>query len=166
MKKILVLFIALAIFTTSFASGNSSVLPSKKPAKLNAAEVFIPIGKDGQKISLLDLSQMRVKELEILTGQKMKFKEKVGFRLAQNQLAKSISADGTINNKKMNKLAAKAVDGSGFNIGGFALGFFLGLIGVLIAYLLSDDKKRERTKWAWIGFAAAIVLYLLIFVIL
>jgi len=36
----------------------------------------------------------------------------------------------------------RAGDGSlAFYIGGFALGFLLGLIGVLIAYLINDDKK-------------------------
>ena len=47
---------------------------------------------------------------------------------------------------------------SGFNPGGFALGFFAGLIGVLIAYLIKDDHKKNRTKWAWLGLGIAVVL--------
>lgn len=48
---------------------------------------------------------------------------------------------------------------SGFNIGGFALGFFLGLIGVLIAYVFIKDANL--IKWSWIGLGAVLVIILL-----
>src|SRR5215216_3227100 len=135
MKKILNLFIAFSILSTSFASGNLVVLPKKSTA-VNANEVFIQVGKNGEKISLMQLSEMKVKELEALTGNKMKFIDKLGFKIAQKQLRSSINADGSFNNNRLSKMAAKpADDGSGFHLGGFALGFLLGLIGVLIAYL-------------------------------
>ncbi len=38
----------------------------------------------------------------------------------------------------------------------------MGLIGVLIAYLINDDNKSNRVKWAWIGFGAFVVIYLVI----
>lgn len=158
MKKSLLMFVTVVVMTSSFASFNL-VEPPKK-----AAEVFVPVGKAGAQISLLDLSQIKVKEFETLSGTKMKFVDKVGFKLAQRELRSSINNDGTLNGKKLNKLAGKMAEGDGgFNIGGFALGFLLGLIGVLIAYVISDDNKAVRTKWAWIGFGAAVILYLLIF---
>jgi hypothetical protein len=157
MKKILLAFTAFVFVTTSFAAFNL-VEPPKK-----ATEIFIPVGKSGARISLMDLSQVKVKEFEILSGQKMKFTDKVGFKLAQRELRNSINNDGTLNGKKLNKLANKMAAGTGdFNIGGFALGFFLGIIGVLIAYIISDDKKAVRTKWAWIGFGIALIIYLLV----
>jgi len=104
MKKVLGLFVALSIFSTSFGSGSASVLPSNKPAKINASEVFIPIGKNGQKISLLDLSKIRVKEFETISGRKMKFSDKVKFRLGQKQLSNSINSDNTIDAKKLGSL--------------------------------------------------------------
>jgi hypothetical protein len=165
MKKFLGVLLALSVFTSSFAVGTSVAPLPVSPAKIKAGEVFIPIGKTGHTISLLDLSRIKVKDLETITGEKMKFAEKASFKLAQKQLAKSINADGTINDKKLNKLAAKSVDGSGFNLGGFALGFLLGLIGVLIAYLINDDKKAARTKWAWIGLAVWVVLLLIFFIL-
>src|SRR5215216_3092279 len=131
MKRILGLFIALSVMTTSFAAGSATILPPKK-AKIKASEIFVPLGKTGKQISLMELSRIKVKDLESVTGEKMKLVDKMGFKLAQKQLRSSINADGTINNKKLDKLASKAVDGSGFHIGGFALGFLLGLIGVLI----------------------------------
>lgn len=164
MKRIFTLFIIMAFAATSFAGSNSLIEPVK-PEKLNAANILIPVGKDGQKISLLDLSQMKVKELENITGQKMKFADRIGFKVAQKQLRESIDADGTINNKKLNKYAAKSKAPDGFNLGGFALGFLLGLIGVLIAYLISDDNKAARTKWAWIGFGVWVVILLVFFII-
>ena len=163
MKKILTFFFALSFFATSFAGPN--VVEPKKPTKINANSILIPIGKNGEKISLLDLSTMKVKDLEAITGNKMKLADKLGFALAQKQLRNSINADGTINNKKLSKAAARAVDGSGFHLGGFALGFLLGLIGVLIAYLIKDDKKSMRVKWAWIGLAAWVVIWLIFFIL-
>ena len=165
MKKILSLFVVTAFAVSSFA-GVSTVTPSSKPARVYAADVLIPIGKNGEKVSMLDLSTMKVKELEQLTVKKMKLADKAGFKIAQKQLRNSINPDGTFNHKKFDRLAKKAAPGSGdFNIGGFALGFLLGLIGVLVAYLISDDKKAARTKWAWIGFGVWIVLLLIFFII-
>jgi len=162
MKRISTLLFVLAFAASSFAGTNAVIEPAKNPSKLNAADIFIPIGKDKKMVSLLDLSTLKVKELEVITGAKMKLADKIGFKVAQKQLRQSIDADGTINNKKLTKFAAKqkAPDG-GFNLGGFALGLLLGLIGVLVAYLISDDNKAERVKWAWIGLAVLVALILI-----
>jgi hypothetical protein len=159
MKKILALFAALAIMVTAFAAFPLVDKPVKK-----ASEIMIPIGKD-MKISLLDLATISPSQLEKLTGKKMNLVDKAGFRLAQRDLRKSINSDGTVNNKKLQKLMKKAEGPSGFNLGGFALGFLLGPIGILIAYLISDDNKRARTKWAIIGFLAWLALVLVFFIL-
>lgn len=151
MKKIFALLVAVALFTQSFAAITVTE-PSKK-----ASEVFINVGTTGQKISLLDLSMISVKEMEKLSGKKMKFTEKAGFKIGQHKLKKSINHDGTINNKKLLKTFG---EGGGFSLGGFALGFLLGLIGVLIAYVINDEKKSSRRRWAWIGWGAGVLLYL------
>lgn len=166
MKKISTLLFVLAFAASSFAGTNAVIEPVKTAPKLNAADIFIPIGKDKKMVSLLELSTLKVKELEAITGAKMKLADKVGFKVAQKQLRQSIDGDGTINNKKLNKFASKqkAPDG-GFNLGGFALGFLLGIIGVLVAYLISDDNKAARTKWAWIGLAVWLVILLVVFVL-
>jgi hypothetical protein len=153
MKKILILFVAFSLVTTSFGSSGFSVLPKK------ASDVYLPIGSNGQKISVLDLSKINVKTFENISGRHLNFFDRLGFKLAQKKLKKSINADGTIDNKKLNKLLAEGE--TGFHLGGFALGFLVGLIGVLIAYLINDDKKKNRVKWAWIGFGVWIVILLL-----
>jgi len=160
MKKFL--FLALAAFLSFSVFAAPAALNPTKPKSPNAADVMIPIGKDGQQVSLLHLSKMSVKEVEEITGKKMKLADKLGFKVAQRQLKSNINEDGTLNNRKIAKQAKRAADGSGFHLGGFALGFLLGLIGVLIAYLIKDELKSQRTKWAWIGLGAAVLLYIIL----
>lgn len=159
MKKVFLFIAAFCMLASSFAT----VSPEKgKLPPLRAAEIFIPVGKTGTKISLLDLSRISVKELEQLTGNKMKFADKIGFKSAQKKLRDNIDRDGTLNSKKMEKFFKKKAGESGFHLGGFALGFLLGLIGVLIAYLINDDFKQNRVKWSWIGLGISVVLSLIL----
>jgi hypothetical protein len=153
MKKILLLSTVVLLLTASFASTNITVKP-----RLKASEILIPLGNTGQKISLLTLSQMSIKDVEELRGTKMKFADRIAFKAAQRQLKKNINADGTIDSKRLQKQLKKGGE-TGFHFGGFALGFLLGIIGVIIAYIIKDDYKRNRVKWAWIGMVAWIVIY-------
>jgi hypothetical protein len=158
MRKIVFLLLAIAMTASTFAA----TLPPTKGPKLYADQILIPVGKTGTKISLLDLSRMSPKELQTLTGQKMNFFDKAQFRIAQKQLRNSIDRDGVFNNKKFEKLLAKKGGETGFHFGGFALGFFLGLIGVLIAYIISDDYQRNRRRWAWFGLGISVAISLII----
>lgn len=159
MKKTMLLLAAITLFSFSFAS----TTPGKDPV-LRADKIFFPVGKTGKTISLLELSEIKIKDFEKLTGKKMKFFDRLSFKAAQKKVSASIDYDGTINNKKLNKLYNKAAkgEGGGGGIGGFALGFLLGLIGVLIAYLINDDYKRNRVKWAWIGFGAWVIILIIL----
>lgn len=163
MKKFFTLVLTLAFFSFSNASGN--LIDPKKSSKIKASNVLIPTGKNGEKVSLMDISEMKIKELENITGNKMTLVDKIGFKIAQQKLRNSISPDGTLDNKRFAKAVAKADGDSGFHLGGFALGLLLGLIGVLIAYLIKDDLKSQRVKWAWIGFAVIVVINLIVFVL-
>jgi hypothetical protein len=159
MKKLAVLFSALLILTNSF--GTSHILT---PRKLNAGDIYLPIGKTGKKISLIELSVISAKDLQSLTKRKMTFAERISFKIAQNKLRQNIAIDGTIEKKKVEKFFLKRGGETGFHIGGFALGFFLGLIGVLIAYIINDDYKRNRVKWAWIGWGIFVAIYVIVIV--
>jgi len=153
MKNGFLLIIALFVLSFSFGANIVTKLPP-----IMAKDIFIPIGNTGQKISILDLSRIRVKEVEALTGKKMSFIEKAGFRATQHKLRMNINYDGTVNSKRLAKRLNNAEDGaSGFHLGGFALGLLLSLIGVLIAYLLPGDAQASRTKWAWIGAALSVI---------
>ena len=164
MKKTIFLSTLIAFLSASSSATSSTfIIPVKNPVK--ATEVYLPVGKNGQLISLMDLSQIRVKDLETFTGKKMKLVEKINFKIGQRELKRSINSDGSFNKKKIEKYFSKADVTSGFHLGGFALGFLLSIIGVLIAYLIKDDKKQPRVKWAWIGFAISLVIILIAAVI-
>src|SRR5437764_4576398 len=107
MKKFLFSVIALSFVVVSFASGTSVVPPSKKPAGIKASEMMIPLGKNGSKISLQELSQMKLKDYQLLTGKKMKLMDKISFKLMQKEIKHSINSDGYFVNKKMESLKSK-----------------------------------------------------------
>jgi hypothetical protein len=167
MRKFLTLAIAFSILAqcSVFAAvvAPSKPTPPKTMAPLKASDIRIPIGKTGKTVSLLELSTMKVEDLEHMTGQKMGWVKRMEFKLALKKLRHSIKPDGTVDSKSLARLGRGYYDDDGsFHIGGFALGFFVGLIGVLIAYLINDDYHHRRVKWAWIGFGCFVVLYVIL----
>jgi hypothetical protein len=170
MKKITILILALPLFLATHAATSPAALlnfraGTEEPGP-NANSIMVPIGNEGRTISLMELSHMNVKDFETLRGKKLGFFGKIGFKLEQKKLREKINADGSLNSKALHTFTGKLADGkSGFHLGGFALGF-LGLLGVLIAYLINDEKKRNRVKWAWIGFSIYAVIVLLMFFVL
>lgn len=158
MKKLLLIATGLIM-----AAGlNAAFTPTVSAKKnLNASEVMIPIGGTDQKISLKALSEISATELEQITGRKMSWAQKLSFKSTQRKLKKTFDENGTITSKKLLKQVDADNLTAGFHLGGFALGFLLTLIGVLIAYLINDDKKQGRVKWAWIGFGISVVLIIL-----
>ena len=166
MKKAIVSLVLVVLCTTGYSNSKPTSVP-EAPFPINATEVFIPVGNTGHLISLMDLSEISVKEFEKLSGQKMKFFDKIKFKLGQRQLRKNINDDGTFNSKKLeNYLQASKMEPSkkgllsGISWSGLALGLFLSLVGVLIAYLLtSKEGDRSRIKWAWIGAIISLIVW-------
>src|SRR5215204_7811465 len=107
----------------------------------------------------MDLSEVSVKDFEKLSGKKMKMMEKVNFKMKQRQLKKNINYDGSFSKKRVEKYFNKAALGDAFSLSGLALGLFLSLLGVLIAYLISSDDKKGRITWAWIGAAISLIFW-------
>ncbi len=159
MRKILLLATGVLFMLSSFASVTPSDLPK------NASHLYIPIGATGKKISLMELSVISVSDFEKLSGKKMGFMKKLSFKMGQKKLRKNIKEDGSLSEKTYNKLTRFYGGESGFHLGGFALGFFLGLIGLLLAYLVfNDDYKDNRVKWAWIGLGVVVLINLILIV--
>lgn len=129
MKKVSAFLLALLIMFNSLAA----FTPAAPPA-LRASSVMMPIGKMGKSISLLELSTMKVKDYQNLSGQQMKFSEKIAFKLTQKEIKKVIKNDGTVDLKKMEALNKKM-------------------------QMAADNKSNLR--WALILAGAAIVLSLL-----
>ena len=161
MKRIISMLVFLSIVTI----GNSAVNIEVKPS-LNANEVYLHAGNTGKMISLFDLSKISLKDIEKLTGRNMKLFDKIGFKLAQNKLRSSINNDGTFNKKQVEKFLRKAPQRGDPALVGLLLGNYLGPIGVLIAYLINDNKKKQRTSWAWIGLVINVISFVLVFFVL
>jgi len=151
MKKTFILFLLIAVFSATYSSTNTIPVSSKNPS-IKATEVYVPIGKNGQFISLMELSEIKVKDYEAPAGKKMKFMEKVNFKMKQRELKKNINYDGSFSKKRVEKYFNKAaLFGGAISLSGLALGLFLNLIGVLIAYLITTGDSKGRIRWAWIG---------------
>jgi hypothetical protein len=134
--------------------------PAVHPAPApKAADVLLPAGTT--RLSLQQLATMKYADFAKVTGQKQGFGQHLGFWLMQKKLRRCIMANGTVNTEKL-KAAYRIDPAKPFHMGGFLLGILLGIIGVLIAYMINDDKKLSRTRWAWIGFAAFIAILLLL----
>jgi len=158
MKKTFIFFLLIAVFSATYSSTTSTPVSSTNPS-VKATEVYVPIGKTGQFISLMELSEIKVKDYEALSGKKMKLMEKVNFKMKQRELKKNINYDGTFSKKKVEKYFNKAALGGAFSLSGLALGLFLSLIGVLIAYLITKGDKKGRVTWAWIGAAIGFIIW-------
>jgi hypothetical protein len=159
MKRVIIFLAFISFYSAAHSVTNSMlVTPGKQP--LRAEEVYLPVGNTGRLISLMDLSRISVKDFEALSGKKMKFVDKMNFRIGQRQLKKSINQDGTFNRKSIEKyLTAPAGPGGGFSLTGLLLGLLLSLVGVLIAYVIAGSDKRSRVTWAWIGAAISIIIW-------
>lgn len=131
------------------------------PVSKNANDIYLRVGNNMQ-ISLTNLSYIKVHDFEHLTGKHLNFVDRIAFKASQKKLRKSINADGTFNNKRLEKIVSSGDHSTGFHLGGFALGFLLGIIGVLFTYVIKTDEDvdRNRKKWAWIGFGVYFVLLL------
>ena len=153
MKKIFILFTTLFFLSQTY--GTTTI----KPPKLKASDILIPIGNTGRSINLDELSVISLKDLQQLTSKNLKLSDKISFKMAQRKLRRTINEDGTINNTCLKKACKKGFfDNHPFHVGGFLLGFFLSLIGVLISYFINDDLKPDRTYWAWRGCLTVLLL--------
>lgn len=161
MKKTILSVVLLVLCTTGY-SFSKPTFHHESPFPINSREVFIPVGNTGHLISLMDLSRISIRDFENLSGKKMKFADKVNFKLGQLELRKKINEDGTFNSKKIEKYFEASQKGffSGISWAGFALGLFLSLIGVLIAYLItSKGGNRSFIRWAWIGAIISLIIW-------
>ncbi len=156
MKKITVLIICNLII---FIATAGTTLHNPVPKLVNANTIIIPL-PNGNAISLNKLSRISRSDLEEQCGNKINFLQRIACKKTQSILKHSISEDGSITNEKLNK--AFTDENYPFHGGGFALGVFLGIIGVFIAYFINDDKKKARFKWANIGFLVHLLIILII----
>jgi hypothetical protein len=157
MKELLFLSFLFFLFAAAQAS-----TPPREPV-LNAKEILLPVGRAGETISLMELSHINVKNYEALRGKHLGFFDKIRFKLAQRKLRGQINKDGTVKDETVKAYAGEVMAGdTGFHLGGFVLG--LTIYGIIVAYLIKDEKRKARIKWAWIGLG--VLLFVSFFVLL
>jgi hypothetical protein len=132
MKRILTLFLALSFLTVSFAAGTATIVVPKKSPAPNANQILVPIGKTGEKVSLMDFSHMKAKDFETLSGKKLNLANKIAFSVLQRKLRNSMNANGDINSKVLEKamLKTKKAEDKSHNY----LRLWLILLGVAIVF--------------------------------
>ena len=140
-KAFIIPFFLLLCVQTSF-----SAIPVAEPTPPGPKA----LKKEQQRLIMEQIVKLTPHEYGVMRGKKLNFFERLTFKATQKRMKLELQrADGTFSN---------------FNAGGFFLGFLLGILGVLGAYIFSKDDNFR--KWSWIGFGAAVVFYLLFFVLL
>ncbi|MGZ5287647.1 MAG: hypothetical protein ACXWB9_10700 [Flavisolibacter sp.] len=107
MKKVLLLLVSFSIAAISYAI-TFSTAPKNDNFVINGHTMMIPIGNTGKTISLVDLSTIHLKDFEKAAGRKLKFGEKMKFRMMQKYLNNNLKEDGTMSVKMSDKQMMKA----------------------------------------------------------
>ena len=105
---------------------------------------------------LQEFMTLSPKEMGKRRGHKLTFKERLAVKIAKRQVRKMERKGQEVSLEAVSSNAA-----SNINIGGFLLGFLLGLSGVLIALLIGRDLVNS----ALIGCAVWLALVLIIIVL-
>lgn len=145
MKKLLLLlmiFLSATFSEAAFTTTKTATIPIERETV-----PILEIKRQQERALMEKVVHMSVKDYEVFTGKKMNLVDRFTFRVIQKQFKRRMAEDLT----------------SGFNLGGFFLGFLLGLLGVLGAYIFSRD--RNFRKWTWIGLGGAIIFSLILLAI-
>ena len=144
---------ALVVLTSSHPVASSS------DSKLITHESKLSLSN----MSVEDFLKLSKSDLKELNGGSITFKESLVFKQLQNELRKEVKHEKIKPSDLINieSLAEERV--SQFKIGGFILGFLLGLIGVALAHIFSQDKGFRRSSWQGLG-AWIILLLILVLV--
>ena len=144
MKRLLFILPALLLFTLlNPLYGTVGV----GPAEIEGDEISV-----FDQVTIQDIMDLDRDVMEEKIGRKLKVKERIALKIAQKRLKRAYKKG-----QLEEKADAITADGKSFNIWGFILGFLLGLIGVLIAYL-AIGKDAGRSSWWGLLLAVALVL--------
>ena len=139
LKPFLIGILLLCVAQNSFSAFVYSDVPvASKPIKPHTIS-------EQDRLTMQQFVSLTPEQYGTLRGKKLSFFERIEFKAAQRKMKKRLGDE----------------DSYGFNVGGFFLGFFLGPLGVLGAYIFSRD--RNFRKWTWYGWLAWIAIVLIIY---
>lgn len=145
MKRLTALLFAAFMLIFQVSPGFASF---SKPATSEETTIVSAPPKNGLSgLSAQQILSLTPETYQELTGKKMTFKEKIGLGYVKRNIKRDLKKNGSVD-------LADYVDGDGsmrFNIGGFVLGLLLGLIGVALAHIFSNDKSFRRSSWYGVG---------------
>lgn len=114
-------------------------------------------------ISVEDFLHLTPASYRDFTGQRMNLGQRLDLRISKHSLKKLIHKDGTVHLEKMKRRGF--FGGWQWHWGGFALGFFLSLLGPIVALFFNDDYKWDRF-WTALHTAVWVALLVTAFVAL
>jgi hypothetical protein len=156
MKKFIttILFYFIAVLPSLAA-----VLPNNN-SKVNAEKL------QAFENGVRDFSKMSFFQYEQMIGHKANKLEKYAYSRMQKKSQKMLDQNGNLLEKYKNKYQKYFIEDAGTFLGGFALGFFLGAIGLLIAFLVNQNSDTDDLmKGAWWGFGTIVIILLSVILI-
>jgi len=149
--KIKYLKSALLAFSVLFCAQLFAIQPVNKTAD----QIDDPISLMLQEMSVDEILDSSNKEIENKISSKFTFRDKVFLLTHKRKISKAIKEG-----KSEEEIKTMMEHGSKeFSLIAFLLGFFLSIIGVLIAYIF---MKNSKAKWAWTGLLASLLVGLLV----
>ena len=147
MKKILLVTL---LFSLQSYVNASSILPDNRTPN----EAIIPLPGTKKFVTPEEYLKLSPQAFKELTGKKMGITQRIDFALSKHFLKRMIRKDGSLDASKMR---GRGLWGKWqWHWGGFALGFFLSLLGPIIALFFNDDYKWDRfwtalhtALWVW-----------------
>lgn len=145
-KSTYLLNYALLLFAMMFVLPSASAVNSHLK-KAPATDEFTVLSN----LSAEEFLDLNAKDLKKITGKKLRFRDRMALKLAQQNVKKLMKEGASIDTAAEYKKAR-----GGFNILGFLLGFVLGPIGVLLAWIFVDAGLRSSLigLLCWIAIVA------------
>jgi hypothetical protein len=159
MKKISIVIIVMLLSCITHAC---VIIHKDQPSH----ETILPLVDSGKTIRLSEFTAMTWSDYKKMSGEEIGLKEWIGFKFLQYRLKRLIKTGIIAANLAVPVSKLQVKGDAGQHVGWFALGFFLGIYGLIISLVINDDKKNDRIKWTAIGLLSAVVLALALLIIL
>ncbi len=144
-------FIGVIILLFFVSSNLHAVKTAVVTEEKSAMEIYLDMHElDGE-----DFLNLKAKTIRKATKKKLTLKERIHLKVVKYEMAHQMRKNADFNAEEYYRVAA-----GGFSLGGFLLGFFLPIIGSLIALLFGWNAFRwsliGTLTWVVAGFIALI----------